>query len=711
LQQGAVSSWLAAHVPAGSILIDPFGASPHLVVEAARAGYRVIVAANNPISHFLIELVAMPPSAEDLQAALAELAATRRGEERLEPHILDLYATTCETCGAGITAKSFLWEAGADAPYAKETDCSQCGTSGEFPANDQDKLNARKFSGGGPNRARALERVAPIDSDVRPFAEEALNAYPPRAVYALFTLLNKLSGLTLPPNQINHLTALMLAACDRASSLWPAREKRRRPLQLTTPPRYHEHNIWLALETAIPLWATRQEAVPINLWPEMPIVGGISLYDGRFRGLAEELGDVSIAASISALPRPNQAYWTLSALWAGWLWGREAIGPFTLVLKRQRYDWAWHTTALHRTLHYLSGRLKPGLPVFGLITEAEPGFDAAAIIAAELSELRLVSIAARPGQHQTQILWRKAPRPEPKEKPEENPPAFSTSAQTLLSLRGEPANYHLMQNAALSGWAHSPAQPDDETTAASLFAQVRDQLNVSFRYQDGFRRFGGSDKDPTIGQWWLRDEVDLQEPISDRAEKFIVSRLAAEPGLSRVNLDNALCTEFPGLQTPSSAMTERILVSYAAETDGQLTLKDSDQPKARRADIAEMQAHLSKLGGQLGFKVNGDGPIIWQKGSQVLTFVVIASAVLDEPLRMAVPESERYIVLPGGRSRLVLDKFSANPRLAELAVDWSFIKYRLLRRMVENSELDLDLFKQQVAIDPLSEQNTQLPLL
>jgi hypothetical protein len=46
--QGVVSAWLTQHVPAGAWVLDPFGSSPIVAVEAARAGYRVLVAANNP---------------------------------------------------------------------------------------------------------------------------------------------------------------------------------------------------------------------------------------------------------------------------------------------------------------------------------------------------------------------------------------------------------------------------------------------------------------------------------------------------------------------------------------------------------------------------------------------------------------------------------------------------------------------------------------
>ena len=45
----------------GSWVLDPFGFSPRLALEAARAGYRVLVTVNNPITRFLLEMSARPP--------------------------------------------------------------------------------------------------------------------------------------------------------------------------------------------------------------------------------------------------------------------------------------------------------------------------------------------------------------------------------------------------------------------------------------------------------------------------------------------------------------------------------------------------------------------------------------------------------------------------------------------------------------------------
>src|SRR5512144_3211586 len=102
LEEGTAAAWLGPRIPPGSWILDPFASSPRLVLEAARAGYRVLVAASNPVTRFLIEVAASAPSEADLNAALADLAATRKSDERLETHLESLYLTVCDKCGAEI---------------------------------------------------------------------------------------------------------------------------------------------------------------------------------------------------------------------------------------------------------------------------------------------------------------------------------------------------------------------------------------------------------------------------------------------------------------------------------------------------------------------------------------------------------------------------------------------------------------------------------
>ena len=180
---------------------------------------------------------------------------------------------------------------------------------------------------------------------------EALECYLPRAVYALITIVNKLDSLTLTPARRHALLALILTACDEGSALWSYPPDRPRPKQLTLPTHFLEKNIWLAMERGMEPWSGEGKPIEVSIWPRLPAEeGGVCLFEGPMRELSPRLKDLSIAAVVTALPRPNQAFWTLSAVWAGWIWGREAVTPFKGVLHRRRYDWSWHASALYAAL-------------------------------------------------------------------------------------------------------------------------------------------------------------------------------------------------------------------------------------------------------------------------------------------------------------------------------------------------------------------------
>ena len=221
LEDGTVATWLGERIPRTSWLLDPFGFSVRLPVEAARAGYRVLVTVNNPITHFLLQLEANPPSQSEFKAALADLATSKKGDERLEAHIRALYATPCERCGHENQAQAFLWRKGADAPYGRVYECSECGDSGERPAAEEDVDRARRIAAADAlHRSRALERVASLEDADRVHAQEAIKHYLPRPLYVLVTILNRMDALDLPAERRRALRALVLAGFDAGNTLW-----------------------------------------------------------------------------------------------------------------------------------------------------------------------------------------------------------------------------------------------------------------------------------------------------------------------------------------------------------------------------------------------------------------------------------------------------------------------------------------------------------
>ncbi len=283
---------------------------------------------------------------------------------------------------------------------------------GERPATGFDVEQTRKIDEiSGLHRARLLERVAPPRDSDREYVEQALAVYQPRAIYALATLINRLDSPGVTPERRRALSALFLSACDAVSNLRRVDNDRPRPKQLTIPDEFRENNAWMALEAAVAEWAGEYDPVPVVQWPnKIPESGGVILYEGRIADLANLINETPIAAVITALPRPNQAYWTLCALWAGWLWGSESAEPFHLVLRRRRYDWTWHLDALQSAFHPLFDLLKLGTPCLTLVPEPEPSFLTAALAAGDVNSFHLKSLAMRTQQDAIQIVLTRAER-------------------------------------------------------------------------------------------------------------------------------------------------------------------------------------------------------------------------------------------------------------------------------------------------------------
>src|SRR5574339_16930 len=274
LEEGVISAWLpapafdAAQGKAGSWVLDPFGFSPRLTLEVARLGYRVLVTVNNPITRFQLEMSARPPSETDFKAALADLASSKKGDDRLGAHLQSLYLTPCEKCGNEIYADSFLWRKGEEAPYARIYTCPHCEDSGEREANPLDIERAKKIAATDAlHRSRAFERVAALDDEDRVYAEEAIEYYLPRPLYFLTTVINRLDSLNLTPERRRALNALILIACDAGNTLWDHPSERRRPKQLNIKKQFSKDKLWIQLEQGLSRWLETASGVMIEAWP------------------------------------------------------------------------------------------------------------------------------------------------------------------------------------------------------------------------------------------------------------------------------------------------------------------------------------------------------------------------------------------------------------------------------------------------------------
>jgi len=710
-------NWIASNSLRGKITLDPFGASPSLSIATAQSGIRSIVAANNPISRLLIEVAANPPTPEEAHTTLSTLAAARIRDERIEIHISDLYLTSCPSCLKNIPAKAFIWDRELNEIIARLIHCPHCGTSGEFPTTETDRQRASKYTSGGLHHARALERVASMNDPDRVHVEAALSVYPPRAVYALLTIVNKLDALNLTTDQERILGVLLLHAFDLGNTLWPYPIGRERPRQLTIPPLYRENNIWLALEDAANQCASSSHTVTVTHWPDLPPSdGGICLFDGRIKDLVEQLDEIEISAIMMAFPRPNQAYWSLSALWAGWLWGNTAVKHFKNVLRRRRFDWAWHTNAIHAALASLQPALPEYTSISGFVGEAEPGFMAATLIGTTLAGLQLDKIDLQADDRQAHIQWsldqKQVLRAETEKELTE---VIQGAARKYLLERGEPCNYLQLQTAILQQVVQDNQIPNLETPA-ECYHHVQQAIQNSLNYRQGFLRFGGSEKSLEVGQWWLTDTQKVSIPLADRVEIAVARYLIHNPNCLLADIENAVYQEFSGLLLPTKALIAECLESYSAEIEGRWQLRDVDSPSKRRDELVTMLKLITELGEKLGYGIlypDTDSNIcIWIDlyKKPKYAFYLSASAVLGKFLVERDPTpAQGLIVIPGGRANLVMYKLQRDPRLQQIAEQsWRFVKYRQIRQLAESSILIPENLEDQLDLDPLTYSETQL---
>lgn len=728
LAEGVAAHYIGQYSQPGDLILDPFGQAPAVAVEALHLRRRVLVASFNPISRLALSLAVRPPLADELRRALTLLGDTRRDNERLENYVRGLYQTTCADCNTEVSADAFEWEVGE--LISKTYLCAHCGGPPKTsPASEADQVQAARFTRQRLDYHFLLERVAPLNDPDRPHAQEVLEVYPPRSLAALAACLSKLEALNAERETRRLLAALIVAACDEACPLGPDR-----PRQLIAPRRYTEINVWLALEKAAPQLTGERganaggsvlETTPLATLLAPNRQEGFHAYAGPARDLAAQLPPAVCALLITAFPRPNQAYWTLSAVWSAWLWGRESSATLRAVLRRRRYDWEWHAGGLSRTLTGLRAALTPNGHLIGLLPEAEPGFCAGALIALNRAGFQITGAALRADTAEAQLIAVQSddsshPSQAATEAATTNPLPLQTTAleaaQSALRARAEPTRWaHVHFNAwrSLAERRLLAALPDESLGAVNRW------LEPVFRDPQHFQRLEAkAEDDLATGLWALPEESEPTASLTDRVELGVWRRLAdASPAsLHTVEVARALCQMFSGPMTPGQQTVLACLHSYAIEVEPeQWQLRPEDALARRAEEVEELRAQLRALAARHGYAVAVEAEWIeWREADQpVYRFAITASAALGAlRLRAEKRARRRFIVLPGSRVALAALKLRRNPglRLAFLQQNCLLVKFRHLRRMLTDAQLTRATLEPAFAADP-PEEAQQLSLM
>lgn len=715
---GMMSRWVRREIPAGSTILDPIGASPRAILETAAAGYRIIAACNNPVLAFEISLLTNPPKAAEFTNLIHELGDLRKGQERLENTIQNLYLTSCARCGAEVQASGFIWRRGEPVPYARLYDCPHCGDNGLHPITDEDIQRLQLIQRSEPlHRSMALARAMGSHIENREAVTAALNIYPVRPLYVLFTLINKLETMRLSESQKKLVDALLLSLMDAGHAIWFWPEERERPRQFSKPAQFIEKNLWLEFENAINAWTLDLPELELTTWPNLPDSSGICLYPGRMRDLVQAPSPVDLDALMCVFPRPNQAFWTLCSLWSSWLWGEERAGQFSQVIERRRFDWYWHTTALHAALLPAARFSKDKIPFLGLIPEPSAGMISAVIESAAISGFDLVGCAVKDSINPVQIQWQRGSTK--KDFAPVNIQKIARDAmRNLLNDIHEPSEYIKIHTAAMTSLADADAFPQSiHQFTYEKFMEVQTSMNALLMDTGFLRRMKATAQEPESGLWWLAQPDAGQTPLADKLESEILSWLQNSVELEEESLLTRVYQNFSGFLTPSDELTRQCLASYADQEalTRKWKLRMGETQREREKDIARIFDLVGKIAAALHVRQEEEGILYWYPevaGTDPIYQLVITNtaAIERKYLLERSPDCETIILLPGSRAGLMKYKLERDPYLQQLLEEHAhFLKFRTLRSIASRVDLTLDIWNLLIDTDPISlDETTQL---
>jgi hypothetical protein len=712
---GLAGVWLErGGIPKGSWVLDPLGANPQLSLDTAVAGYKVLVAINNPILQLILEITAKSPDRDDFVSILADLAGVRRGTDRLEPHIQSLYLSDCPICHRSLPATTFYWKRNDSKPFMSSVNCPICGEAENTNLLDPEILT-EIISRQALTQSRAIERANPLSDVQKTSVQEIINCYTPRALYGLFTIFNRSEALSLSANQRQLLNALLLSACEESSSLWswPPGE-RLRPRTISISSEYREKNIWIALEEAIEGWTCRKEKVEIVRWPEeLKNESGIVLFPGRFRELPELPPEITLQAIITAVPYPNQAFWSLSSVWSGWIFGRSAVEPMRNVLQRKRYDSHWTGEALLSVFRRLA-KSYGEIPVFAALPELIPGHLLAIMTAMQSASYLVKDFALCAEDNSGQGCW--------SVKRSETTESVGTQKAILdlLDQRSEPSPYlSLFACGLLDLEKRAQLAVKKGTNLGDWMAEKQIEIRKIFSQKEIFIPFGSEDRD-SQGVWWKTSETNWSEPLSEQVEREAIKYMIDHTEYSKNMIRQHIYTKFPGLKTPSSEFIELVINSYSRPSGSNtlFNLRVEDEPVKRRKEIETISNLLLHIGSKFGFSVKKEYALTWndQSGRVIYRYDLLASAMmgrflLDPEFRKA--EKNNILVIPREREGLIQYKLDHDPRMEQAIKKWKILWFDDLLKIdaqddttIENWELFIS--KPQ---DGLNEDGIQLSIL
>jgi len=710
-----LSTWVSENQLADRLLIDPISANPVLPIKLAQRGYRVLASRSNPINWLLTEVMSEPDFQKSISSAVNILLISRRNDQTLEDTFSQIYQTACVGCEKKIQAQGFIWEKDGQYPIGKIYTCPKCGDSGERDIAKEDIENLDNLGNLHIYHGRAMQMVGAKEKYEKDSVLDALACYLPRALYVCMILANRLRTIELDKHSKKFLRAALLLVFNDAHTLrhWPDRDYRF--LQLTVPQRYLEKNLYLSLLNAHQHWPSGDHPIPVTYWPKIPGKdGGICFFQSRLARKSDIFHELNNLAITTVFPRPGRAYWTLSALWAGWLWGKNAVKPIRSALQRRRYDWFWYAKAINKSFSRLQITEKTSVRIFGIFPYFTPNLLFGLFAGMDSAGFQLQGAAYRESKKLLQAEW--SPASVNNSENTENGDLEKT-IRYCLRWGVDPVNFQeLLMSVIIQSSLDGKIANHISDIEESAFSRFNNRLKNAIDKSNYIQAISQEGSPGT--QYYNQSAAKDHKPMAEEIERFVLQVLRNSLEISTHAVDRLVCNRFTGNLTPDQELVYIILDTYADREDHVVHLRENESDLRRKKDREEISSCLHNLGEKLGFAVYQDPHITWAEKS---THTVISEFFISNTLAfsglLAAPrvheKAQRFFIYPGSRAGLLFYRLQHDPRMAAaVRENWHLIKYRHIRRIAEREVLSLSTWQELIDSDPpLREPPAQMQIM
>jgi hypothetical protein len=616
-----------------------------------------------------------------------------------------------------------------------------------------------------------LERLAQPHQPERKLAQELLELYTPRNLYALTDISMKIETLFSGSPLHSALQLILLACLDTCSKLSASPLPRPTALRLHPPSKFVERNVWHAFEEAYRQVRSLSPPPPLTLSPRLEELvgeekGQAIVINAPLRRLASMLPPASVSLVVTAPRSYYRPFWTLSYLWSGWLWGREKTALLRHLLRRKVMGWSWYRKSLSAALRSLHRPLRAQGKMVFILEAADLTHITNLIVAAVGADFRLETIlyqaqeihppreAMRGVEGAYRLVFARDERPDDKLQP----PSIEVLAQALqesalraaremLRERGEALHFSWLHTGICQRWSRDDLLRQtlmlekEVSTTDFLEEQMEAALQEGLKTNTLDLLPDGSCEDEMGCLWWLRGKGYPPRPLGDRVEEAVCQALREGAEVAHEPLRDSIYARFPGLFTPGPGVVEECLRSYGVydEASGHWQLRTEEESHSLVRERDEALTALVKLGQRFGYQVSVRGrrlqelltapdgssqhrppkrmDVAWEEeGGPCHLFAFRQTTALADILGHTAPElgeGRRYIVIPDRRLDLLRFRME-NEVLLHRALaqgEWEFIKLRHLRTLARREKLDRQDLSQIAGLEPIIESpEAQLPL-